>query len=147
MDYTKNMEHNDNFVHFASLVYLAYVDGEPSPEEMEILAGFSTKLGVNEQEVEQIVSNPEKYRVRPMKSRTERLHYIFDLFRIIYADYKLNIDEYDFVRAYIKTLGFNSLETQKIMNKTIAFFENAIDIEDYENMIFGGGTSESPTSS
>lgn len=137
INYFNNEEHRNNVVHFASLVNLACTDGIPTVQEAKILERFAKKLSVSEGEVEDVWDNSEKYLIVPIKSRTQRLKYIFEFFLIIYANNVVDEEEYQVVHNYIMNLGFDSVETDKIVNKTIAFFERSINVKDYENMVFG----------
>lgn len=130
-------EHQQNVVHFANLWNLAFADGKFDHEEYLLLEFFVRKLKITPEERRMIFDNPEKYVIRPVESFSKRLEYIFDFFKIIYANNKLDENEYKLVSNYVIALGFNKTNTNKIVNKTIELFERDLSLPNYEKYIFG----------
>lgn len=110
---------SNNLVHFAHLVNLSYVDGEPGPNEKELLDRFALKLGVSEAEYEQILENPMVKGDSNIPTLGKRFDYIYDFFNIIYADNRLDEEEYHLVISYMTAMGFSGTESRNLINRSI----------------------------
>ncbi|WP_027395072.1 hypothetical protein [Aquimarina latercula] len=129
-------EHQENLIHFASLVNLAFVDNEFDSEEYLVLESLAQKLNISKEERTNILESPESFAIKPIDSFSKRLEFIFNFFNIIYADHKIAEQEYELVKNYISGLGFNEENTQKILKKSIRIFERKFSLAEYEKLIF-----------
>lgn len=141
---TKN-EHTQNVVHFASLIHLAFADNEFRIEEYELLEKYALKLGITEDESQMILDNPSAFSVAPIAEFKTRLEFVYDFFKIIYADDRLNEAEYKLAKDYIQALGFNAVESKIILSRSIelfekndgAFVDEEVSLAEYERLVFG----------
>lgn len=126
-----NSEHRKNLAHFASIATLAAVDGEVNSEELKLLNRFAAKLDITKSEYKEVMKKGNKYPIDPPVSSKVRFERLYDLFRIIYADYQIDDDELCLVKKYAIGLGFSSDGADSIIKRSVLIFSGKIDFEDY----------------
>lgn len=124
-------EHLRNMGHFASIVNLAAVDGETNAEEKALLQRFADKLDINEDEFIRILEDPSSFPTYPQNTTERRLERLHDLFRIIFADHRVEKEEIFLLRKYAIALGFSAEVSEKIIKKSIRIFSGDINFEEY----------------
>ncbi|GAA4272014.1 hypothetical protein U6A24_10930 [Aquimarina gracilis] len=137
-------ERKQNLTQFASLVNLAFIDDEFNKEEYELLEKLGDKLGITKDERLMVLDNPDAFTIEQIESYNKRLEFIFDFFKMIYADNKLDRAEYELVLKYIQAIGFNIINTKTILNRSIELFEKNdrvflkgdMSLTEYKNLIF-----------
>ena len=128
-------EHRNNLAHFAAIINLALVDGAITPEEENKVKIFAYKLGVSDDEHQQIVGNLVKYPFIPPNTPQERLEHIYDFFKIIYSDHFIDEPELSLLKRYAVSLGYTSEKAAVVIQKSIKLFGGDIDFEDFEDFI------------
>ena len=131
----ESSEQRNNLAHFASIINLAKVDGTINAEEQAVIQRFSQKLGISKDEYKMIIKNPEQHPILPNNSFEIRLELLFDLFKIIYADNRIEPKEKSLIHKYAIGLGFNSVKAEEIIEKSILIFEGKLDFEQYSSLI------------
>jgi uncharacterized tellurite resistance protein B-like protein len=111
------------------------VDGEVNPMEKRVLDRFAYKLGITEQEYKEVMKKENMYPLDPANSQEERLERLYDLFKIIFADYDLDDEEMVRLKKYAIGLGFPDKKADKIIEKSVAIFRGRIDFEDYHHLV------------
>jgi len=124
-------EHRRNLAHFAALATLAAIDGEVSTEEKKMLDRFATKLDITNSEYQEIMKKENKYPIDPPHDSEKRLERLYDLFRIIFSDYKIDDEEMVMLKRYAIGLGFSGDKADRIIEKSVAIFSGRIDFQDY----------------
>jgi len=135
LDLYQHSEQRKNLAHFASLASLAAVDGEVNSQEKRVLDRFAYKLGITEQEYKEVMKKENMYPLDPANSQEERLERLYDLFKIIFADYDLDDEEMVRLKKYAIGLGFPDKKADKIIEKSVAIFRGRIDFEDYHHLV------------
>lgn len=135
LDLYHHSEHRKNLAHFASLASLAAIDGEINRDEKGVLDRFAYKLGITEEEYKEVMRKENKYPLDPSNSEEERLERLYDLFRIIFADFDLDDDEMVRLKKYALGLGFPEKKANRIIEKSVAIFRGNIDFEDYHYLV------------
>ena len=135
LDLYQHSEQRKNLAHFASLASLAAVDGEVKSKEKRVLDRFAYKLGITEQEYKEVMKKENMYPLDPANSQEERLERLYDLFKIIFADYDLDDEEMVRLKKYAIGLGFPDKKADKIIEKSVAIFRGRIDFEDYHHLV------------
>lgn len=128
-------EHLRNLGHFASIVNLAAVDGEVNEQEKNLLKRFADKLDISEEEFAKAVEDPAAFPTYPQNTTENRLERLHDLFRIIYADHKVEQEEILLLKKYAIALGFSSEVSERIIKKSIRIFNGDINIEEYRCLL------------
>lgn len=131
LDLYHHSEHRKNLAHFASLASLAAIDGEVNRDEKRVLDRFAYKLGISEEEYKEVMRKENKYPLDPSNSEEERLERLYDLFRIIFADFDLDDEEMVRLKKYALGLGFPEKKADRIIEKSVAIFRGRIDFDDY----------------
>lgn len=131
LDLYHHSEHRKNLAHFASLASLAAIDGEVNRDEKRVLDRFAYKLGISEEEYKEVMKKENKYPLDPSNSEEERLERLYDLFRIIFADFDLDDEEMVRLKKYALGLGFPEKKADRIIEKSVAIFRGRIDFDDY----------------
>ncbi len=124
-------EHRRNLAHFAALATLASVDGEISTEEKQLLDRFATKLDITKTEYEEILKKENKYPIGTITDSEKRLERLYDLFRIVYSDHKIDDEEMILIKKYAIGLGFTGEKADTVINRSMAIFGGGLDFEDY----------------
>ncbi|VAW10884.1 FIG00651957: hypothetical protein [hydrothermal vent metagenome] len=135
LDLYQHSGHRRNLAHFASIATLAAADGEVSPQEMKLLNSFAIKLDISEADFKEVMKKSNKYPIDPPNSSEKRLERLYDLFRIIFADNKVDDDEMVLLKKYAIGLGYPSEKVDRILEKSIAIFSGRINFEDYLYLI------------
>ncbi|NCT19501.1 MAG: hypothetical protein COZ75_10560 [Flavobacteriaceae bacterium CG_4_8_14_3_um_filter_34_10] len=121
--------------HFSALVNTALLDGPLKLEEEILLLRFARRFDITELEYNEILKNPKKYPIQPPNSSEVRLKQLHDLLVIIFSDHYIDEDEASFLRKYAIAIGFNSIDAEAIVNKSIKIFSGGLDFEDFEYLL------------
>ncbi len=124
-------EHRRNLAHFAALATLASVDGEISTEEKKMLDRFASKLDITDSEYKEVMKKENKYPIDPPITSELRLERLYDLFRIIFSDHKIDAEEMLLLKRYAIGLGFAGDTADAIIERSVAIFSGGIDFDDY----------------
>ncbi len=121
--------------HFSSLVYLAHVDGSLDQEEENMLLEFAKRLGISREDYKNMMANPMQNPIKRVSNSESRLRRIFDMFKVVFADYNFDDRERRFVYKYALQLGFCKTNVRKVVNRSIEMFTGKFDFEDYASFI------------
>lgn len=92
--------------HFRNLLMLARIDGTVSPEETRLLQRIAQRLSLTEEQVQEIVDNPQDYPTIPPASREERYERFIQLIQLLTVDGHSDQKEERFVKQLGIQLGF-----------------------------------------
>lgn len=134
-DLFESSEHRNNVAHFAAIVTLALSDGEINEKEEASLLRFANKLDISDEEYKNITKNPGNHPLNPPYTREERLHRIYDLFKIIYADHYIDAAEEHLLLKYAIGLGCSTDKAKLVIQKSIQIFGGGLAFEDYQYLI------------
>lgn len=121
--------------HFAAIVNLAAADGQINQDEEKILKQMAFKLDISEIEYEEILKNPSAYPMTPSFTAEGRLERLYDLFRIIFADAKVQDKERFLIEKYAIALGYTAAEAERLIQRSIEIFSGMLNFEDYQYLI------------
>lgn len=127
--------HEQNIGHFAAIVKLALIDNKIDDKELTLLKRLSCSLGIQKEEFNKILENPNKYPVNPPVSYEERLERLYDLTRMLFLDRNPTIDKTSLLDRIAVGLGFHSKNVITIRNAAIDFFLKEPDLEDFKKEI------------
>lgn len=134
-DLYESSEHRNNVAHFAAIVTIALSDGDINEKEEASLLRFADKLDISEEEYAYILKNPGKHPLNPPYTREERLHRIYDLFKIIYADHYIDAAEENLILKYAIGLGCSAERAKVVIQKSIQIFGGGLAFEDYQYLL------------
>jgi uncharacterized tellurite resistance protein B-like protein len=133
--FVSSKDHSKKFSHFSALVFIAQIDGKIDAKELQLLKGFATKLGIQENEYNMIMDNPTQYPVQKTSDSNKRLRRLFEMFQIIFADAIFDDTEREMVYKYAIELGYSPNKANAIINKSISLFTGKFNFMEYSDLI------------
>ena len=134
-DLYDHSEKRNNLAHFAAIASLAAVDGEINPREQKVIDKFAVKLDITGEEIKEVLKKAKKYPIEAPFESEQRLERLYDLFRIIFADHKIDEDEVRLIKKYALALGYSPARAEKVIRRSIILFRGKFDFEDYLYMM------------
>ncbi|TPN87067.1 tellurite resistance TerB family protein [Aquimarina algicola] len=125
----------NNLAHFASIVNMAFIDGALNDEEKGLLSKFADKFDISEEQYSEVIKNPKRFALEAVSSKEERLHHLFDLFKMIFADNYVDPHEIKLIHQYAIGLGCSEDRALELIKKSIRIFQGKIDFEEYQYLI------------
>ncbi|MFN5417132.1 MAG: hypothetical protein ACK5B9_08760 [Flavobacteriia bacterium] len=104
--------------HFRNLVLIARFDGKIDNTEKKLLQNIASKLSITDEQVKEIIENPESYPVIPPYSREERYERFIQLIQMAFVDGVLSNEEIHYINQLGLALGFSE-ETVHDKSKVI----------------------------
>jgi uncharacterized tellurite resistance protein B-like protein len=92
--------------HFLNLVLLARIDGTISQQENQLLKRVAQRLSLTDEQVKEIMDNPDDYPMIPPVSREERYERFVQLIQLLVADGISDSGEERMVKRLGVALGF-----------------------------------------
>ena len=123
-----------NKSHFATIVSLAQSAGLKE-EEKVMLQRFKSVLDISDSNYEEIMKNPHSYPVTPPNTSEERIQWLHDLFKIVFADNQLDEAEHKLLRKYATAIGFNEADAEYLVERSIEIFSGHLNLEDYRYLL------------
>lgn len=134
-DLYDHSEKRNNLAHFAAIASLAAVDGEINPKEQKVIDKFAVKLDITGEEIKEVMKKENKFPIETPYESDKRLERLYDLFRVIFADHKIDEDEVRLIKKYALALGYSPDKAEKVIRKSIILFRGNFDFEDYKYMM------------
>ena len=125
----------NNIAHFAAIANIAIVDGATNEQEKAMLLKFANKLDISSETVLEVIKNPGKYPINPPSTKEERLHYLYDLFKMIFADHDIDPQEMKLIQRYVIGLGYSSANAQEVIKKSVKIFKGDFEFEEYQYLM------------
>lgn len=79
--------------HIKNLISIAMVDGHLDPEEWELVNSIARVLGMSQDEINRIKTNPDSVQFVPPRKYEEKVEQIHDLVAIMTIDGQINAKE------------------------------------------------------
>ena len=92
--------------HFLNLVLLARIDGTISQQENQLLKRVAQRLSLTDEQVKEIMDNPDDYPMIPPVSREERYERFIQMIQLLVADGISDSGEERMVKHLGVALGF-----------------------------------------
>ncbi len=124
-----------NQSHFAMLVSIALSDGPLKDEEMVVLTRLKSKLDISDSNFDKIIENPAIYPITPPNDNEERIQWLHDLFKIVFADRELDPAEHKLLKRYATAIGYNHEDAEFLVKRSIQIFSGGLDLEDYRYLL------------
>lgn len=117
--------------HFAAIVRVALSDGIITPEEKAFLNRTAINLEIEDEEVAEIMANPDNYPINPPANEQRRLERLYDLTRMVYADHIADEEEVELLNRLVIGLGFDADKATQIAEKALALIADARDEDEF----------------
>jgi uncharacterized tellurite resistance protein B-like protein len=124
-----------NKSHFAMLVSLAQSDGTIHPAQEQVLLRFKSILDISDSSYDKILENPSNYPVTPPNDSEERIQWLHDLFKVVFADHHLDDKEYRLLRKYATAIGYNDEDAKYLVERSIEIFKGHLNLDDYRYLL------------
>jgi uncharacterized tellurite resistance protein B-like protein len=96
--------------HFKNLVLIANADGIITTEENDLLVRIGKEIGLDQDQMNEIINNPSQFSIIPPVSKVERFEQIVELIKMIQADGEINEHESRLLESLALALGFKSID-------------------------------------
>ncbi len=93
---------------FNNLVMLARVDGNIDDKEVQLLARMAKRLSLTEEQVAEIIENPNAYPMTPPLGKEERFDRLIIFIQMVVVDGVVDPAEEELITKYALALGFNA---------------------------------------
>ena len=140
LDKTKNMSFSELFSsgfklrnrdHFAAIVRVALSDGIITAEEKAFLNRTAINLEIEDDEVKNILKDPNHYPVNPPSNETRRLERLYDLSRMVFADQIADDSEKALLKRLVVGLGFEASQADAIVTKALELVADGKDEDEF----------------
>lgn len=123
--------------HFRNLVLIALADDIITEDEQALLTKMGGRLGLTNEQVEEIKANPEDYAINPPNTREDRVRRLVELVEMMNIDGKIDNDEMKMINRFAYAIGCNEKNIQSIITKTIDGMNNDLDAGEITDEILG----------
>ena len=134
-DYNLSGEQKRNIAHFASIVRLALADNVITEGEEKLLKRVAKRFHILEDKYNEIIDNANSYSLSTPHDYNERIEYLYDLTKMVYADGTASEEEASVLRKICVGLGFPLDNVEKVSDESIHLILNNNDLEDFNKAI------------
>ena len=117
--------------HFSAIVRVALSDGIIDPEEQTFLDHLAHKLGISDEEYQDILENPTKFPINAPYLHTQRLERLYDLARMVHSDHQLGDKQELMLQRFAIALGFTPANAPLIVNKALSLVDQHVDSDTF----------------
>ncbi|MDD5770312.1 MAG: hypothetical protein PHE25_05045 [Candidatus Gracilibacteria bacterium] len=121
----------NNFNHIKNLLTIAMSDGSLDEKETQALNGVSSRLGITNEEIGEIIKNFNNIKFVLPTNKKDRINQFWDLILIVLVDGKIEKGELNKLRTFAENLNIRSgvitaiirnLETFDFVNTSLSSF-------------------------
>ena len=134
-DYNLSGQQKRNIAHFASIVKLALADEVITKAEEKLLKRVAKRFHILEDKYNEIIENSKTYPIETPQNYNERIEYLYDLAKMVYADGTASEEEAKVLRKICIGLGFPIDNVEKVCDEAIHLILNNNDLEDFTKAI------------
>ena len=117
--------------HFAAIVRVAMSDGIITGQEKAFLDRLAANLQISESDYKVILKDYATHPVNPPNNYEQRLERMFDLARMVYADYHLGEKQKDMLERLGVGLGFSTANVNYVVDKSLKLVKAGVDLDTY----------------
>ncbi len=134
-DYNLSGEQKRNISYFASLVKIALADDVITEGEEKLLKRIANRFHILEEKYNEIIESPDAFPINAPHGYDERIEYLFDLTKMVFADEKATSDEASLLRKICIGLAFPIGNIEKIVDEAIHLVLNNNDLDNFSKSI------------
>src|SRR6478609_7076171 len=117
---------------FAAVVRVLFADeGRFEPEEKEFLDKLAAKLGIDQNEYDEILEDPMKYPLDPPHLIEDKLESLYNITRVIHHDHHLGDKQETLLRKFVLALGFHHKRVDEIAVKALELADKKVDLDTF----------------
>ncbi|EZH75763.1 hypothetical protein ATO12_02970 [Aquimarina atlantica] len=121
--------------HFLRLYKMALSDDDFDVLELNMLYHFAEERGIPQKELEKLLLNPIDHKSSIPESKEERIEYLYDLSKMIWADEKITEDERNTLKKYCKKFEFQDENIEQLAEYLLDCVQKGVTIEEILNHI------------
>lgn len=106
----ENGERQQDRGHFRNMVLIAKADGVLDPKEKELLHKIGSNIGLTDEQIMDIMRNPENYPYTPPFEKEERYEQVINLIEMAHIDGSIADSEMKVLERVILEIGFRSVD-------------------------------------
>jgi hypothetical protein len=108
------MINNELKSHFLNLYMLALSDNNFDEKELEIILQIGAEKGISQEAFEDIIINPTSVNIEYPTEFIEKIKFLYDFARVIWADKKIDNDEKVSFLKFCYRFGFEPQESKEL---------------------------------
>lgn len=102
--------------HFLRLYSMAFTDDNFHHLELKMLYDFAKQRGITKETLDNLLLNPSSAEKSVPEKLTEKITYLYQLSQMIWADGKVDDNERNTLKKYIKLFGFEDENIEELSN-------------------------------
>ena len=122
---------NRNRGHFASIVRIALADDIITEEEKAFIDRLAIYLEIEPEMADKIMESPEDYKISPPSDEKSRLERLYDIGRMVYADYIADDEEKMLMKRMVIGLGFEIESAATVVDHALDLIEEGLDQDEF----------------
>ena len=122
--------------HFRNLVLLARIDGKLDRSENDLLHKIALKLSLTDEQIQEIISNPDDLPSIPPSSREERYERFIQLIQVMGVDGRVDEKEILFVKRIGVEMGFTAERIDEKFPIIVSHLRNGMNREEVFRAVF-----------
>jgi len=119
--------------HFRNLVLMAFADGQFQEGEQQLLASIGGRMGLSPAEVSEVLSKPQKIKLRVPSDRSEKISQMVDLVGMMMVDGNIDQKEYLLCMAFAKQMGLDPGIVKVISEKMVEALKKGLSTDSAVN--------------
>ena len=135
-NHSASREDKKNLSHFANIVRIAKSDQEVSTEEMELLFKIAKKYKISDEQIKNILADPDSIPTLELLELEERIERLYELMLMIEADREMTWGEVDTLKKIVTGLSFPFNQIDKIVKETLKTDIYVTDLNNFKRDIY-----------
>ena len=123
--------------HFKNLVMMALADGELAENERKLLADIGARIGLSQDEVTEVLSKPQKIKLKVPSSKEKKISQMVDLVAMMMIDGNVDSKEIMLAMALAKEMGLDPAIVKVIADRLLEALKQGLSTEKAVNDIGG----------
>jgi len=116
--------------HFLRLYQMAFSDDNFDKLELKMLYHFAEERGISEEQLQQVLLNPLTEDTEIPETLDQKIDYLNDLSKMIWADGVVTEDERNTLLKYCKKFGFLDENLQQLVDFLLECAKEDLSVED-----------------
>lgn len=135
-NHSASREDKKNLSHFANIVRIAKSDQEVSTEELELLSTIAKKYKISDEQVKNILADPDSIPTLELLELEERIERLYELMQMIEADREMKWEEVDTLKKIVTGLSFPFNQIDKIVKESLKTDIYVTDLNNFKRDIY-----------
>lgn len=135
-NHSASREDKKNLSHFANIVRMAKSDQEVSTEEMELLLKIAKKYKISDEQIKNILADPDSIPTIEPLELEERIERLYELMLMIEADREMKWEEIDTLKKIVTGLSFPFNQIDKIVKESLKTDIYVTDLNNFKRDIY-----------